>query len=170
MIYQKENNRPRQSNRYEQVSEFMFVLSKGKPKTTNIRKVPCKHAGATTKSSSRDHDSDVLRKVSVVINDTKNDGNIWAYGTGWAKSSSDKIAFQHPAIFPEALARDHILSWSNPGDLVLDPFLGSGTTGKVAVQNNRRFIGVEISSEYLKIARARIFAPHQAHLSMEQPA
>lgn len=167
MIYQKENNRPRQSNRYEQVSEFMFVFSKGKPRTTNIRKVPCKHAGTTTKSSSRDHDTDQLRKISVVINDTKNDGNIWAYGTGWAKSSCDKIAFEHPAIFPEALARDHILSWSNPGDLVLDPFMGSGTTGKVALQANRRFVGIEISAEYLEIARSRVKLPTQQTFDME---
>ena len=66
----------------------------------------------------------------------------------------------HPAKFPEALARDHIASWSNPGDLVLDPFLGSGTTGKMALQSGRRFIGIEISDEYLAIARNRI--EHQA--------
>jgi DNA modification methylase len=62
----------------------------------------------------------------------------------------------HPAPFPEALAQDHILSWSNPGDTVLDPFLGSGTTGKMAILNNRGFIGIEISSEYLDIASERI--------------
>lgn len=159
MIYQKENNRPRQSNRYEQVSEFMFVLSKGKPKTANIRKVPCKHAGIVkNNATSRDHDSDVLTTVKVVINDNKNDGNVWQYATGWSKTTRDKIAFGHPAIFPEALARDHILSWSNPGDIVLDPFVGSGTTGKVSTQSGRRFIGIEISQEYLDIARQRIDA------------
>ena len=168
MIYQKENNRPRQSNRYEQVSEFMFVFSKGKPKTANIRKVPCKHAGSVTKLTSRDHDTDTLRKVEVTINAEKNDGNIWAYGTGFGKSSADKIAFGHPAIFPEALARDHILSWSNFGDVVLDPFMGSGTTGKMSAKFGRKFIGVEISQEYIGIAATRISLAHLEPLEQLQ--
>jgi len=65
-------------------------------------------------------------------------------------------AFDHPAIMPEALANDHIISWSNEGDVVLDPFMGSGTTGKMALLNNRRFIGVELSPEYVEIAKKRI--------------
>ena len=83
-------------------------------------------------------------------------GAVWVYEGGVNHSTSDKIAFQHPAIFPESLARDHILSWSNEGDAVLDPFTGSGTTGKMAVLNRRKFIGIERESEYAAIAVARL--------------
>ena len=72
------------------------------------------------------------------------------------KSTKDKIAFDHPAIFPEQLANDHIISWSNENDLVYDPFIGSGTTAKMAKLNNRNFIGSEISEKYVEIAEKRI--------------
>ncbi|MDE1489250.1 site-specific DNA-methyltransferase, partial [Xenorhabdus bovienii] len=78
--------------------------------------------------------------------------NVWHYTVGNMQSSKDKIAFQHPAIFPEQLANDHIISWSNENDLVYDCFMGSGTTAKMALLNNRKFIGSEISEEYCKIA------------------
>ena len=71
-------------------------------------------------------------------------------------SSKDKVAFKHPAIFPEQLANDHIISWSNEGDLVYDPFMGSGTTAKMALVNKRNWIGSEISEEYCKIIERRI--------------
>ena len=74
------------------------------------------------------------------------------------KSTPDKIAYKHPAIFPEALAHDHIISWSNPGDVVLDPFMGSGTTAKMAKLTGRKYIGFEISEEYCEIARKRLEA------------
>lgn len=75
---------------------------------------------------------------------------------GYQKSTTDKIAYQHPAIFPEKLAQDNILSWSNPGDVVLDCFMGSGTTGKMCKILNRDFIGIEIDKEYYRIAQKRI--------------
>lgn len=78
--------------------------------------------------------------------------NIWKYTT----SFNDKTG--HPAVFPEKLAEDHILSWSNEGDIVLDPFVGSGTTAKMALLNNRHYIGFDISEEYIKIAEKRIAA------------
>jgi len=74
------------------------------------------------------------------------------------KSKKDKEAYKHSAIFPEKLAYNHIITWSNENDIVFDPFLGSGTTGKIAKQLNRNFIGIEISQEYLDIATARINA------------
>lgn len=76
-------------------------------------------------------------------------GNIWKYNVG-GKS------INHPAVFPEKLAEDHILSWSNEDDIVFDPFMGSGTTGKMALLNNRKFIGVELNEEYFEIAKNRI--------------
>ena len=70
--------------------------------------------------------------------------------------AEEMFAHEHPAIFPEALCRDHIISWSNEGDLVYDPFMGSGTTAKMALVNKRNFIGSEISEEYCKIANKRL--------------
>ena len=72
------------------------------------------------------------------------------------KTTKDKIAYNHPAIFPEKLAEDHIISWSNPGDIILDPFIGSGTTAKMAALNGRKYIGIDISEEYCELARKRV--------------
>lgn len=91
-----------------------------------------------------------------LTNDTKRKGNIWNYLVGYRNSSKDKIAFKHPAVFPEKLVEDHIISWSNENDIVLDPFMGSGTTAKMALLNNRKYIGFEISKEYCDIAEERI--------------
>jgi len=82
--------------------------------------------------------------------------NIWIYDIGLHKTTKDKFAFGHPAIFPEKLAEDHILSWSNEGDIVLDPMAGSGTTLKMAKKNNRNYIGIEISPEYIDIINKRL--------------
>ena len=82
--------------------------------------------------------------------------NIWKYTTGNGHSASDKYAHQHPAIFPEYLARDHIISWSNPGDLVLDPMCGSGTTLKMAKQTGRDYIGIDTSEKYCKLSEKRV--------------
>jgi len=82
--------------------------------------------------------------------------NVWNYSTGKNYSTKDTIAFNHPAIFPEELAEDHILTWSNEGDVVLDPMVGSGTTTKMALLNNRNYIGFDINKEYIDIANQRI--------------
>ena len=82
--------------------------------------------------------------------------NIWMIDTGYMRTAKDKFAYKHPAMFPEKLANDHIISWSNENDIVFDPFMGSGTTGKMALLNNRRFIGVEMDENYFKIASDRI--------------
>ncbi len=81
-------------------------------------------------------------------------GNIWEYVVG--KKAEDQEAKGHPAPFPIALARDHINSWSNPGDMVLDPMCGSGTVCKAAKQLGRNYIGIDISDEYCEIAEKRI--------------
>ena len=82
--------------------------------------------------------------------------NVWCYNTGFMISTKDKIAFEHPAIFPEALAFDHIVTWSKEGDLVYDPFMGSGTTLKMAKKLKRKYIGSEISTSYCDIAKQRL--------------
>jgi site-specific DNA-methyltransferase (adenine-specific) len=88
-------------------------------------------------------------------------GSVWRYATGHGNTTRDSEIFKHhPAAFPEKLAEDHILSWTNPGDVVLDPMCGSGTTGKMALLNNRRYIGIDVSEEYCDLARNRIAKYH----------
>jgi site-specific DNA-methyltransferase (adenine-specific) len=155
MIYQKNSYPFPPTNRYYQVFEYMFVLSKGKPKTTNIQRVPTigyKHKASTQRQKDGTM-ADMKYKMGL---DTRKDDNIWKLNVGYGKSSLDKISFEHPATFPESLAEKHILSWSNEGDTVLDPMAGSGTTLKMAKKNNRNYIGIEISPEYIEIINKRL--------------
>ena len=165
MIYRKNNRVPQNHNRYDQEFEYMFILSKGKPKTFNPIKEKCITAGATYKinkgkSASRQERFGAMREKqsktgTIETAKYKFRGNVWTYDVGKNKTSKDDI-FLHPATFPEKLAQDHIQSWSNENDLILDPFMGSGTTAKMAILNNRRFIGFEISKEYCELADKRI--------------
>ena len=161
MIYEKHNPVPNANNRYQQSFEFMFVLSKGKPKTTNIlltkRSNECNDKRTfRVKTVNRDKDGEFNEAKYQAIREFVPRRNIWRYKVGLYNSTTDKIAFRHPAIFPEQLAQDHILSWSNEGDVVLDPFMGSGTTAKMALLNNRNFIGFELDAHYCEIANERI--------------
>ncbi len=157
MIY-KTSKPPLTHNRYEQAFEYMFILSKGKPKTFNPILENCKYYGQESKTSTFRHTGTETGKLhkQAPINKQKIKGNIWEFGSGYGQSAIGKIPFQHPAIFPEKLANDHIISWSNKGDLVFDPFCGSGTTCKMAIENHRNYAGIDISEEYCKIARQRI--------------
>ena len=142
---------------YWQTFEYMFVLSKGTPKTINLLK-------DRENKDERDGDSGTKRLSDGSLLKLKRAGyskygrrtNVWEYLIGKGHSASDNIAYQHPAIFPEKLVQDHITSWSNPGDVVFDPMCGSGTTCKMAKLNKRDFIGIDISSEYCKIAEERL--------------
>ena len=158
MIWRKSNPIPTDKrNRYNQCFEFMFVLSKGAVKTFNSIQEATKTRRTYTSSYGRVNDKMVLNTGKIrSTKKTKNHDNIFEYPISVGGATTDRIAFKHPAIFPEALASDHVLSWSNEGDTVLDPFMGSGTTGKVAVLNNRKFIGIEKEEEYFEIARNRI--------------
>ena len=157
MIYQKKNTPFMRSNAYTNAYEMMFVLSKGKPATFNPLKVPTARHGVELLTHNKLPDG-INKKKRGELKKEKTRTNIWSYAVGLGGTTRDRIAFQHPAVFPEKLAEDHILSWSNPGDVVLDPMCGSGTTGKMALLNERRFIGIDISSEYIDIARERIAA------------
>jgi len=140
------------SVRYAQVFEYMFVLSKGKPVSFNpIKDRKTKHGGKKASGTIRQKDGTTkpMSKV-MVINEYGQRYNIWEQPP---QRQSGKC---HPAPFPEQLASDHILSWSNEGNLIYDPFMGSGTTAKMAMQNNRNYIGSEISKEYCKMAEKRI--------------
>ena len=170
MIYQKLNPLPLNHNRYEQSFEYMFVMSKGKPKTVNHIRVPCKYAG-TGKASTyyKTSDSAAPEKLNTkgLVGDTKIRDNIWQYLAG---NHGDDAKYKHPAKFPLQLAIDHVQSWSSTGDVVLDPFLGSGTTGVAALQLGRDFIGIEISAEYLEIAKQRIDSEVNNFLQQTLPA
>lgn len=160
MIYASEKP-PLTHNRYEQKFEFMFVLSKGKPKTFNGLTEPARQAGLVSRTRTFRQTGEslsALNEQTKPVAAEKLRGNIWTYATGKNSSTTDTCAFKHPAIFPEALVRDHVLSWSKEGETVLDPFVGSGTTGKIAIQEARRFIGIEISEEYCRLAIDRIRA------------
>ena len=149
MIFQKHGMPTDPRLRYFQRFEYMFVFSKGKPKSYN----PI----ADVKSSGRKNANGTDRRGdTLVVTDKRYDypeysvrGNIWNYDVR-------NMGGLHPAMFPEELAKDHILSWSNEGDLVLDPFSGSGTTAKMALLNNRRFLGCEVSPKYVQISKERI--------------
>ena len=157
MIYLS-NKPPLTHPRYEQKFEYMFVLSKGKPKTFNPIMEECKYAGKSGKARTFRHDGHILESTHKTdkVKQYKIKGNVWEYSTGYQHSTKDKVAFQHPAIFPEQLAHDHIISWSNEEDVVLDPFMGSGTTAKMCKLTNRNYIGFEISEEYCQIAEERL--------------
>ena len=158
MIYYKDSFQKPSHSRYWSCMEYMFVFSKGKPKAHNLicdRKN--KQSGKKTSGKTvRNADGTTSKRKDVLINEYGRRTNVWTYKVGYMKSTSDKIAYQHSAIFPEQLANDHIISWSNENDLIYDPFMGSGTTAKMSIINNRNWIGSEISSEYCNIIEERI--------------
>ena len=157
MIYQKANYVPLTHNRYEQTFEYMFCFSKGRPKTFNPIRIPCKNAGKIEAyGGNRRRVLDANQAVRNpeettyrATKDTKYHPNVFTYTVGGQKTG-------HPAVFPDKLAEDQIISWTNEGDLVFDPFMGSGTTGKMAILNNRDFIGIEKVQDYYDISLKRI--------------
>jgi len=154
MIYLKDSYMPLTHNRYEQAFEYMFVFSKGRPKTFNPIMIPCITAGTTrNRKSSKAKESEYSerrRQEITTVNPLKQHPNVFNYDVG----KNDRTL--HNAPFPEALAQDQILSWSNEGDVILDPFMGSGTTAKMALLNKRKFIGFEVSQEFCDNARLRL--------------
>jgi len=155
MIYAKENPPPLNHNRYEQAFEYMFVFSKGKPKTVNLLKEKSLNAGKQNKGTMRNNGSDDLsikHGFGKPVLEERIKRNIFYYGVGTEQDNKGI----HPAIFPEKLAQDHIVTWSNEGDLVYDCFGGSGTTAKMAHLLKRNWILSEISNEYCKMAEKRI--------------
>lgn len=150
MIYQKNNPTPMRGNRYQQCFEYMFVLSKGKPNTFNPIMTKKKYIeNRKAKQYNKNQNGEQIIREYKSTNDKKVIHNIWIYNVGLHHSTADRIAFTHPAVFPEQLAEDHIISWSNEGDIVFDPMCGAGTTCKMAYLNNRSFIGVDMSEDYI---------------------
>ena len=162
MIYAKNNPIPSDcGKRYRQAFEYMFCFSKGQPAKFDpimqaIKQEKAFKSFRITKVGRNDLAHDHIAPKERKVN------NIFYYNVG-TSSSKDKIAFKHPAIFPEQLAEDQILTWTEPGDLVYDCFMGSGTTAKAAMLNDRRWLGSEISSEYVAIAEERIATHSRTH-------
>jgi DNA modification methylase len=159
MIYEKNTSSfpaKRTGVRYTQIFEYMFIFCKGKIKTANlICDKPNKWAGHTNwgKNTNRMKNGELKETTDIKpVPDFSPRNNIWKYNVGKGFNSSDKESHEHPAIFPEQLAADHILCWSNENDIVLDPFSGSGTTCKMAKKYKRKYIGIEISKEYCKLS------------------
>ncbi len=155
MIYEK-NSPPLTHRRYEQYFEYMFVISKDIPKTFNpLEDIKLYRDNRKIKAVRRERDgSSDLGFASQKT--TKIRGNVWRYKIGGGHVTKDKVAYDHPAIFPEALAHDHIYSWTNTNNTVLDPMCGSGTTLKISKQLNRKAIGIEIEEKYCEIAVKRL--------------
>ncbi len=151
MIYGKTGFSNPSSNRYHQIFEYMFIFTKGNIKTfTPIKDRKNKYLKRGG-GSKRQKDGTMLSgQGGQLLNEYGQRFNVWMYAHNKPK---DRL---HPASFPPLLAHDHIISWSNEGDTVFDPFMGSGTTGKMAKQLNRDFIGIEIDKEYFEIAKQRI--------------
>jgi len=156
MIWEK-HTIPQNGNRYESAFEYMFVFSKGKPKTFNPIKVKKIYTdNRKTKKYQRDKYG-IEQRGNVPQITEKIDYNIWKIDVGGGIVTNDKIAHKHPAIFPDELAKKHIYTWCNEGDLVYDCFMGSGTTAKMAHLLKRNWIGSEMSKEYCDIAEKRLY-------------
>lgn len=151
MIWVKPNCFNFGSNRcYRQSFEYMFILSKGIPKTIHlISDVPAKSAGQVLKGARKHSDGSRDVVPDFTCSDFRRRQNVWSVNAGIAKKS-------HPAIFPEQLVKDHILSWSEEGDIVMDPFMGSGTTAIACRELDRRFIGMEKNPEYWQVCQERL--------------
>lgn len=163
MIYEKNGPAfpaPRWANRYSQVFEYMFVFSKDGPPKTATLIIDHKNKWVGTvpfgKAEYRQADGTFKERKAKPIPEYSARFNIWKINNGFGYTSKDKVSFKHPATFPEALANDHILTWSKEGDIVFDPMMGSGTVAKMAILNKRNFLGFEMSQEYCDIIRDRL--------------
>lgn len=160
MIYMKAGPSYPSRDKYYQVFEYMFVLSRGKPNVFHpIKDRKNRWWGQKwSKTRTRRNRQGELKRTDWYKDEGEQFGvrfNIWQYVVGY-QVDDDPYCHQHPAIFPEELASDHILSWSNPGDIVLDPMCGSGTTLKMAKETGRHYIGFDISPEYVELSNQRV--------------
>lgn len=168
MIYEKANGAMGSKYHYLQCFEYMFVFVKGKIRTVNLLR-DRKNVRSGTESAlkhGRKKDGSLPSRHMVTMPEYGRRKNIWKYGVGGGKTG-------HPAVFPEALAQDHILSWSNDGDLILDPFCGSGTTCLMAALSGRNYIGIDTDLDYRVMAEKRIedrtsFAKNHAQNVVQQ--
>ena len=158
MIWQKSNFSNPSLNRYHQVFEYVFIFTKGKIKTFNpIKDRPNIYSGKLGnygENTVTQQDGSKKVRPRKVNTDFGMRHNVWITNTAGQDQTSKK--YGHPAMFSEEFAKDHILSWSNEGDIVLDPFMGSGTTGAMCKKLNRNFVGYEVNPSYFNIAESRL--------------
>jgi DNA modification methylase len=165
MIMDKAGQRFPSRVRYGTSLEYAFILSKGKPRTvTLLRDRPNKKLKATQNFSRREY-AGGLRRVgrSKPVTEYGYRRAIWQYPTGWKLSTQDDYAFDHPALMHEDMAKDHIRSWSLPGELIFDPMAGAATTCKMALLENRRYLGFEIHEPYFQLAQRRMRDAHAVY-------
>ena len=150
MLFEKNSSSfpaKRTGNRYTQIFEYMFVFSKGKPKTAHLicdKENKWKNFTNWGKNTNYNKNGELIPTNNIKpVPEFSPRNNIWKYTVGFNINEG-----KHPAVFPYQLAEDHILTWSNEGDLIFDPFTGSGTTASAALCNNRKFIGSEIDKTY----------------------
>lgn len=157
MIYQKASLAFADPIRYTQSFEYMFVFSKGKPNTINLLQKKNKWAGTSNwgKKTDRHKDGSMIHKKQVTVAEYGNRTNIWKIKQDKRNSSPDNIQY-HPATFPEQIPMDHIKSWTVEGDVIFDPFSGSGTTCKMAMILNRKYVGFELIEKYHKLSIERL--------------
>jgi site-specific DNA-methyltransferase (adenine-specific) len=158
MVMDKAGSRWPWKVRYGHSLEYAFILSKGRPRTINLlRDKPNRRVGRVREFNRRETDGQ-LRQAGKArpIAAQGHRRAIWCYATGWGLTTRDRHAYEHPALMPEKMALDHIISWSQPGDLVFDPFCGAGTTTKMALLNHRRYLGFEVNPQYHEIALRRM--------------
>ena len=171
MIYHKNNPTPMQGKRYQQTFEYMFVFSKNTPKTFNPITTEKKYMeNRKNKQYNKNTEGKQIVREYKAESKQRTLRNIWSYSVGLHHTTKDRHAFTHPAIFPEQLVEDHILSWSNEGDIVLDLFGGSGTVAKVAELNKRNSIYIDISEEYctdIAIPRLNEYKDENSVVSIE---
>lgn len=166
MIYQKSGCRPQRPQlRYDQSFEYMFVLTKGEPKAKNFV-VEATIKQQASRSTKRQRNGTMHTKI-YTPRETHVLSNVWLFNTGNNSVTTDREAYEHPAMFPEALAERHILTWSNPGDVVLDFFGGSGTTAKMARANGRRYVTCDISKVYCDLMQKRLDMPFTLPMLLE---
>lgn len=151
LIWQKTGTPFPSTIRYRNVWENMFVFSKGKPKHFDpiLRK---NVTGGDSRNRRRERNKDgelVMQERRVEVKEWGIENNVWYISNHFKKGDRKRIE-NHPAIMPEEIVKRHIQSWSKEGDLVYDPFSGSGTTSKIALEMGRNYLGSEINTEYYK--------------------
>ena len=158
MIYHKTNGPVTGFRGYKQRMEYMFIFANGSPSVINrIADVPTSTGGDFKRPSIRQPSGRVYKSPGISIPYLTIRDNVWSYNLGYQQSHPRfPEAHAHPATFPYALAADHILSWTNPGDLVLDPMAGSGTALRAAKDLGREFVGIEIHEPYVEIIKKRL--------------
>jgi site-specific DNA-methyltransferase (adenine-specific) len=148
-----------QTSRYANQFHFGFVLSKGRPRAFHpIRDRINSTAGQRLRCSRRSASGEAV----TTYNGDRRLGlhgyraNVWFYDVGGGKSTKDRYASRHEALMPEQMARDLIISWSRPGDLIFDPFCGAATTCKMALLSHRHYLGIEAHALYYRLALRRM--------------